>query len=327
LDKDLSENHEWTVWSCKKKEDNSLIYRVYCYLKGALYILKNRNKYDAFFIWQQMVAFILFELLRIIKLKIPNIVTYTFIYDSRHFSLKYKDRLVKNALQNAKALIWASYEMANDVKKKFRQYEHKNYFDINPLFNVIDPNLQVEEALDNHYFRNGIYTAGKSGRDFNIVIRAFRNTDIPVTIVCPDDYPITENNITANIRILPFSKVSPEQYYALAGQAFCILISVDDEKSTAGHLLIMHAMANSIPLIATDSDGVKAYIEKNVNGLLFEFGQSDEIRQCYEKLKNDEEFREKIIKNAKDKAKSLSPYPFMERVLSIIESDQNNSSD
>jgi hypothetical protein len=45
------------------------------------------------------------------------------------------------------------------------------------------------------------------------------------------------------------------------------------------------------------------------------------IYQCYKKLKNDEEFREKIIKNAKETAKSLSSYPFMERVLSIIESD------
>jgi len=323
LDKDLSENHEWIVWSCKKKENNSLFYRVYCYLKGAIYIIRNRKKYDAFFIWQQMVAFILFELMRITKLKIADIVTYTFIHDSRHFSLKYKDRLVENALKHAKALIFASVDMTNDVKKKFRQYEHKIYFDINPMFNVIDPNLSVEEALDDDYFRNGVYTAGKSGRDFNIVIRAFRDTDIPVTIVCPNDYPITENNITANIRILPFSKVSPEQYYALARQAFCILISVDNEKSSAGHLLIMYAMANSIPLIATDSDGVRAYIENNMNGLLFKLGESDEIRQCYEELKTNEEFRENIIKNAKDKAKSLSPYPFMERVLSIIESDQN----
>lgn len=319
LDKDYSENYEWIVWSCKKKEDNRLLYRWYCYIKGAFYIIKNRRNYDAIFIWQQMVGFILFEILRIIPFRIHDIIFCTIITKSNFVFRHFRKHFVKSSLLKSKALIWPSLEMSNDAKKDFPEFESKNYYIINPLFDVIDINFPVDKELDDPYFRNGVFTAGKSERDFNIVIRAFRNTDIPVTIVCPDEYPITETNITSNIRILRFSKVSHEQYYALAGQAFCILISVTNEKSPCGQIIVNFAMANSKPIIATDCYGVRDFVENNVNGLLFKLGQSGEILNAYEKLKNDEAFSGSLIGNAKNTAKELSPGNFIEKVIKILE--------
>jgi glycosyltransferase involved in cell wall biosynthesis len=190
---------------------------------------------------------------------------------------------------------------------------------------VIDLNIPVDKELDDPYFRNGVYTAGKSERDFNIVIRAFRNTDVPVTIVCPDEYPITETDITQNIRILRFSQVNHEQYYALASQAFCILISVENEKSPCGQLLVNYAMENSLPIIATDCYGVKDYVVNDENGILFKIGQMDEIRKGYEKLKNDATFTKNIINNAKKTAEIMSRGIFIEKIISIIENGHPKS--
>jgi glycosyltransferase involved in cell wall biosynthesis len=319
LDYDYSENYEWKVWSCKKGEDNRLLYRWFCYTKGALYAIKNRKKYHAIFIWQQMIGYILFEIIRIIHMKIPDIVFCTFIYNSNNIFRHFKKHMVNNALRHSKAIIWDTLEMSNDVKKDFPKFELKNHFTLMPLFDVIDTNFPVDKVLDVPYFRNGVFTAGKSERDFNIVIRAFRNTDIPVTIVCSDDYAITETNITSNIRILRFSQVSHEQYYALAGQAFCILISVINEKSPCGQLIVAFAMANSKPIIATDCYGVRDFVVNNVNGILFKVGQSDEIRKGYEKLKNDEAFTNDLISNAKITVKEMSPGNYIEKVIKIIE--------
>lgn len=319
LDKDYSENYEWTVWTCKKRKDNGLLYRWLCYTKGALYAIINRKKYDAIIMWQQMVGYILFEIVSIIRLKIPQIVLYTFIYNSSTRSRYFQKHMVKNALRHSKAIIWDSSDMSQEVKNDFPEFAFKNQSTLNPVMDVIDNTLPVDKELDVPYFRNGVYTAGRSERDFNIVIKAFRNTDIPVTIVCSDDYIFTETDITSNIRILRFSQVSNEQYYALAGQAFCILISVLNEKSSVGQLIIAFAMENSKPIIATECYGVRDYIVNDKNGILFKVGQSEEIVKCYEKLKNDEAFKNNLISQAKITFKEMSPGIFIERVIKIIE--------
>ena len=233
--------------------------------------------------------------------------------------------MVFNALKHSKAIIWDSAAMARDVKNEFPVYAEKNHSTINPILDVLDLNTPVDPALDDPKFSNGIFTAGKSDRDFDIVIRAFRDTDIPVTIVCPDDYKITEKITGSNIRILPFSMVNPQQYYALAGQAFCILISVTNEKSACGQLLVNFAMENEKPIIATDSYGVRDFVEDGENGVLFKIGKTDQIREGYEKLKNDKKFREKIIKNAKETANKMHPSYFVEKIIEVIELDQSES--
>ncbi len=319
LDNAYSEKYEWKVWSCKKGEDTRLFYRWYCYTKGALYIIKNRKKYDAMLIWQQMIGYILFELISIVPFKIPTVVFYTFIYNSDTIFRHFKKHLVTHALQHSKAIIWSSLATSNEVKIDFPKFEHKNHFTLMPLLDVIDTNFPVDKLLDVPYFRDGVFTAGKSERDFNIVIRAFRNTDIPVTIVCTDDYEITETNITSNIRILRFSQVSHEQYYALAGQAFCILVSVINEKSPCGQLIVAFAMSHSIPIISTDCYGVMDFVTDNENGLLFKAGNSGQIRNAYEKLKNNEPFRSRIICNAKKTVKEMSPEYFIEKLITFIE--------
>jgi hypothetical protein len=318
LDRDYSDNYEWEVWSCKKKCDHRLLYRWYCYIKGALYVIKNRKKYHTIIIWQQMVGFILFELLRITRLKTSDIVFCSIITESNVIFRYFKKHFIKSSLMLSRVVIWPTLEMANEVKKDFPELGTKNYYIKNPLFDVIDSSIPLHKELDVPYFRNGVYTAGKSERDFNIVIRAFRNTDIPVTIVCSDDYVFTETNITSNIRILTFSQVSHEQYYALANQAFCILISVINEKSPCGQIIMNYAMANSIPIIATDCHAVNDIVIHNVNGILFSLGQSDEIRKGYEKLKNDQAFTNTLISNAKIKNKEMSPGIFIEKIINII---------
>jgi len=318
LDNDYSGNYEWKVWSCKKGTDHRLLYRLFCYIKGALYVIKNMKKYHTIVIWQQMVGFILFELLRITHLKRSDIVFCSIITESNIVFRYFKKHFIKNSLMLSKAVIWPALEMSNESKKYFPQFEIKNHYIKNPVFDVIDSNLPLDEVLDDPYFRNGVYSAGKSERDFNIVIRAFRNTDIPVTILCSDNYVFTETNITSNIRILRFSQVRHEQYYALASRAFCILISVINEKSPCGQITTSFAMANSIPIIVTDCYAVRDIVVHNINGILFKVGQSDEIRKGYEKLKNDEAFRNTLISNAKIALKEMSPGIFIEKVIKVI---------
>ena len=321
LNNNYSENFEWKVWTCKKKDINTFSYRWYSYTKGALYVLKNRKKYATIILWQQMIGYLFFELTRIAPIKTPDVILYTYLnFNSNSILNSYKKFVLKNALIKSKVLLWPSLEMANNVKMNYPKFENKNHSTVNPIMDVRDLSIPVIEELDHPYFRNGVYAAGRSDRDFNIVIRAFRNTNIPVTIVCTDNYAITETNITSNIRILRFSQVSPEQYYALALQAFCILNSVINSTSPCGQLLVHFAMENSIPTISTDGYSVKDYIVNNENGLVFNVGQSKEILECYQTLKNDEVLTNKIKTNAKNTIKAMSANNFIEKLINIVES-------
>jgi glycosyltransferase involved in cell wall biosynthesis len=318
LNKEFSGEYEWTVWSCKRKIESGVWYRWRCYTKGALYAIRNRKKYDAIFIWQQMVAYILLELRRFLPLNIPPVVFYTFIYNSDSVFRKYKKHMVGNALKYAKGVMWDSEEIKDEVNKDFPRYSGKNYYTISPIFEVVN-DYPVDKSLDDPAFRNGVYTAGATERDFNIVIRAFRNTNVPVTIVCRNDYAITEKDISSNIRVLRFAQVSHDQYYALVKQAFCVLNSVINQKSSGGLLLLHYAMIQSKPIISTNCAGIKDLIVDNETGLLFQPGHEEPILHAYQKLKNDAFFAEKLIENAKKAAKKMSPQGFIPEVISIIE--------
>src|SRR6476660_6037082 len=104
LVKEFSGEHEWTIWSCKRKIKSGVLYRWRCYFKGAFYIIRNRKKYDAIFIWQQMIAYILFEIRRFLPLHMPSVVFYTFIYNSDTIFRKYKKHMVGTALKYAKGI-------------------------------------------------------------------------------------------------------------------------------------------------------------------------------------------------------------------------------
>jgi len=318
LDKNFSQDYEWTVWSCKKETDSNVRYRWRCYFKGAVHAIRNRKKYDAIFIWQQMVAYILFEIKRFIPFKIPPVVFFTFIYNSDTIFRKYKKHMVGNALRYAKGIIWDSEEIADAVKTDFPTSGSKNHYVPTPIFEVVD-DVPVDKSLDDPDFRDGVYAAGATERDFNVIIRAFKNTTVPVTIVCKNEYAITEKDISSNIRVLRFSQVPHDQYYALAGQAFCIINSVVNEKSSGGILLLHYAMSRSKPVISTDCAGIKDLIVDGENGLLFTLGHEKEILQAYEKLRIDPLFTKSLIENAKITANNMGPGGFIPKVLSIIE--------
>jgi glycosyltransferase involved in cell wall biosynthesis len=320
LDQYHSDTYEWHVWSCLKKQDKSFKYRWSCYFKGALYAIRNGKKYDAVFIWQQMVGFLVFEIKRFLPfIKIPkNIILYTFIYHTNTAFIKpFKKNIVGHALRYAKKLIWNSSQMADEVKHDFPKYKSKNSFAITPMFDIVNIGNHLDNSIDDVRFRNGVFAGGSSERDFNTVIKSFKNTNIPVTIVCQGNYVFTEREISSNIRIL--KNVSYDQFYALINQSFCVVVSLINERSSCGQLVVSYAMANSIPVIASDSCGVRDFISQNYNGLLFKAGNSRQLLNAYEKLKRDRQLRDRLVNNAGNIVEKVSPRKFIPKLISIVE--------
>ena len=311
-----------THWSCKKRQSTGLLYRWYCYFRGAFYIIKNRKKFDTIIIWQQMIGFILFVLNKVFaNTRHPQVFVMSISYstDLKGINGKIQKAFLLSALKYAKGLIWFSSKTANEAKDYFLQYSGKIYYAPMPVFKELKTKYKISEELNDKRFKNGVFCGGRSYRDFDIVIKAFNNTSIPLTIVCPDRVKISEPIQSDNIRVLRFSQVSREQYDALIDQSFCVVLSLRDEKSPCGLILFTYAMSHSIPVIATNSYSTRDYIIDGKNGLLFSLGKSDEILNAYQKLKQNKILLDKIVKNAK-KTIGYSTLPdFILKILFMVE--------
>lgn len=63
-------------------------------------------------------------------------------------------------------------------------------------------------------------------------------------------------------------------------------------------LVIVEAMANGVPSIATKVGGIPEVIDDNINGMLIDYGNVNDFIEAINKLILDENLRDRIIKNA-----------------------------
>lgn len=296
------------IWNCKKKKifSNPFFQRYYEYISAVAFILQHHKKYTHIVLWQQIIGFML-ALLPTKKIHHKTIIT-TVLYSEK--STKHniiKNYIFRNSIKKVKALLYYSKEMYNEALVNFKQYNKKFYYTNIPILFSSEVKLSKSQYSTLIDPNQTIFCGGSSDRDFETVILAFRNTKIPVVIVCPDKHLISNINLlTNNIKVLRYSEVSNSEYYYLAHKAFCILIPLKKESSSCGQLLFSFAMNNNKPIIASDSQGVRGYIKHKFNGLLVSVKNSVEIRKAYTSLIDNKKLKEMLCKNSKDIAKKMS---------------------
>jgi glycosyltransferase involved in cell wall biosynthesis len=65
-------------------------------------------------------------------------------------------------------------------------------------------------------------------------------------------------------------------------------------------LTLLEAMASEIPVVGTNVDGIKEVIKHENNGLLAENDNEIDLSKCIQKILNDVELRNRLVKNAKE---------------------------
>lgn len=321
-------DYEWHVYNCIlfKKLNSNILERYLEYFLAVVYILINKNKYDNIVIWQQMIGFILSIFPRLKKH--PKIIITTVLYSpSKVTKGSIRLFLLSRALKNSDALLYYSEDMANDVKKTFPIYANKVYSTYIPIFKKAFSSSQMPKLNYELDIKKTVFSGGRSDRDFDTVIMAFRNTDIPVVIVCPDNYEFKKlNRITNNIKILRYSEISSSEsaYYAIVSSSFCVVISLQNEFSSCGQLLFSYCMENKIPIIASDCYGTRDYVKNFENGLLVPIADPKAFLDAYNILYNDTTLKQKLVNNSKIIADKMTFNNYLNKVIEIIK-DENSS--
>lgn len=314
------QNEKLSIWNCKRKIifKSRFIQRYYEYLFAIIFYLKSHKKYDYIIFWQQILGYVV-SFLFPSSLTKKTIIS-TILYSPKNTN-KYglKRLFLKISLKKSLALLYFSEGMASDSKENFHRYSNKIYSTLIP---IIDKNNKIDEItkFDNLYdLEKTIFCGGQSDRDFDTVIMAFRNTNTPVIICCPDDYVISKIDlITKNIKVLRFSEVSPSEYYGLIIKSFCVVISLKSEYSSCGQLLFSFCMKNSIPIIASNCFGTRDYITNNENGLLVPINDSKSINKAYKKLIENKEFRTELVNKSKEISNKMNFKNYLEKINQII---------
>ena len=315
----MSDHEELFIWNCKRKTifKNRLIQRYYEYLFALYYVIKNHSKYECVLFWQQIIGF--FAALYFSRKQTEKFIISSVLYspdNTPRFGVK--RFLLFNAIKKAKAVLYFSEEMANATKRRYPMISPKIHSTLIPVFaekQVSNGDLKNNSQSD---LEGGIFCGGQSDRDFDTIILAFRNTNIPVTIVCPDNYEIAMLSLaTNNITIKRFSEVSPRDYYDLVRQSFCVVVSLKSRHSSCGQLLFSFCMQNGIPIIASDSFGTRDYIKDKENGLLVPIGDHVAFQNAYKRLRDNKSFRLRLIDRSKDIAESMTFANYLAKIEEI----------
>ena len=321
-------DYEWHIYNCIlfNKFNSNLLKRYLEYFFAVFYILVNKNKYDNIVIWQQMIGLILSLLPRLKKT--PRIIITTLLYSPSKVSKgSIRLFLLSRALKNSDALLYFSVDMANDVKKSFPVYADKVYSTYIPIFKKTFASPRMPDINYELNIEKTVFSGGKSDRDFDTVIMAFRNTDIPVVIACPDNYEFKRlNQATDNIKILRYSEIfsSESAYYALVNASFCVVISLQNKFSSCGQLLFSYCMEHKIPIIASDCYGTRDYITNFENGLLVPIADSKAILEAYNTIHKDTRLRQKLVNNSNIIAEKMTFKNYLKKIIDII-NDENPS--
>lgn len=264
-------------------------YLIY-FLYPLSFVLCRRQKYDKVIAWQQFygINFAFWSRLLHVK-KLNYLAIDTFIFKRRGGqlgNLYYK--YIKWSIDNKyvdKIICYSSTE-PEFYAKTFNMPLDK--FCYVPLGIDRIENIQTSKG-------DYVFTTGRSNRDYDFLIDSLSGTEINIKIAC-SGYTYNGNSNTVNVEVLQncFGKDMQKEL----ANSFCVVMPLKDTHISSGQLVILLAMQLCKPVIVTENDTAKDYIEDGKTGFFIK-KDANTLKQTISKL-HDRELYNEISVNAKN---------------------------
>ncbi len=146
----------------------------------------------------------------------------------------------------------------------------------------------VGSAMPSPSARPFIFSAGRSWRDYNILIDAVKGLDIELRIACDSLSVLPDVDYPENVVVL--RDCYAESYHQhLAHSIFCVL-PLNASTISAGQMVLIDAYAYSRAVVCTDTVTVRDYLADGVSGVLVAMKNVDSMRAAIVRLLNDPPF-------------------------------------
>lgn len=179
------------------------------------------------------------------------------------------------------------------VFSKNEKNYYSNIFNVSSeIFNCVRLGYE-DKAKDTVYKKREKYylTAGRSNRDYDFLIEAWKEEKDVLKIVCD----IMKMDNLNKIEIL--NNCYGDEYFRQLSNAYAVIIPLKDEYISSGQLVIIQAMMFGIPVIVTENATIRDYVIDGQDGFVID-KNNEELKKAIEKLA-DKELYAKISKNVR----------------------------
>lgn len=161
-----------------------------------------------------------------------------------------------------------------------------------------------------------VYSAGWAHRDWPTLLAALSMSSLPGVVAPGRD---VMESVPSTVRIIDMP--SPAEGRALAGASLCVVISMKDTHLPAGPLVLLDAMAMGKPIVASDVNGVRDYIDPGETGILVPPKDPEALARALEAVAESPRLRTRLGVNAQRAAATeFSPSRFWGHLDEIVRS-------
>jgi len=142
-----------------------------------------------------------------------------------------------------------------------------------------------------------ILSAGKTGRDYDTLLKAVKDLAVKVVIVS-DQYHARGLEVSPNASLMV--EIPYRDYLKLLRECHFVIVPLQGLVKSTGQVVILEAMGLGKPVIATETVGTVDYIQHGVNGLMVPVGDPEALRAAIEDLLVDKKLYDKLADNGLD---------------------------
>lgn len=263
------------------------------YFKYFIYSFKifiERKKYDTILCWQQFYGIIIGFYLRLFHVKKINpLYVMTFIFKPK------KGLIGRIYYEFVRFSISSEYINKIICFSSTEPEYYSNLFKIEKskfIYVPLGEELNVNVGKNADLEREGVVSIGFSNRDYGFLIKTFEELPYDLKIYADHDEVYADN-------IVMTGEVLGKRVGDVLNKTKLLVIPLQDRNISAGQLTVLHAMQLGVPVVATDSDGIRDFIEDGKNGYLVE-NDVTLWKNTIQRLLSDKETWNKMSQNTKE---------------------------
>lgn len=254
------------------------IYRYVGYFLFPFSVFLHRKKYKSIIAWQQFYGLIYAFFCRLFHVKkSSNLYIMTFIY-------KAKKGIIGGIYKHFMTYIVQSKYI--DFFIVFSEYEINYYAE---LFSIDESKfkcmkLGIADVASNYSKSdNGtILSCGRSNRDYAFLIDSLAGTKYQVEIIC-DELKIDKS--FENIKI--YNNINGSKFFKKLAKCHIVMLPLKEVDISSAQLVILQAMMFEKPIIITESETIKDYIQNGYNAIVIKKDKA-ELLNALESLDNND---------------------------------------
>jgi glycosyltransferase involved in cell wall biosynthesis len=252
----------------------------------------------------------------VLRMKRPKFIIYnTFLTNALSRNHGLSKYVIRKAIENIDMIVCTAATQ--------RDFLIKNGFDDSKI--VFEP-----IGIDAHFFENKVVTGAPKyiasvgrdlGRDYKTFFEAVR--DLPVQVkVATKKETLVGLTIPENVEVLyhvPYEAIP--SFYKNAYVAVIPLRDASDPtgSDTSGQYGYLEPMASGVPVIVTDKDTVREYIESGKDGILVPPNDANILRDAIKNIIENEQLRKMLTNAAQKKVRAqFTSRRFAEKISALI---------